>query len=356
MPERALRPYFFYTLLAAALVLVFFILQPFFSALALAAVFAVVLQPVYRSLSTRFGGRRSLASIVTILAFVVVILIPASFIGSQLVSEAQGVYDALSQDGAQASIGALFTEVLESVGGYVPGAEERIAALSANIDTYARTALDWLIKNLGPAFSGLLTFILDTFIFFVALYYLLRDGHALKEKIIELSPLSDRDDSVIIARLETAVNSVIKGQLSIALIQGVLTGIGLTIFGVPNAVLWGVVASVGALIPSVGTGLVLVPAVAYLAVTGSLVPAVGLAVWAAFAVGLVDNLLGPRLISSGLHLHPLLVILAIIGGIIFFGPIGIFLGPITMSFLMVLLTIYREMRERTDENHVSVVQ
>lgn len=355
MQEKALRPYFFYLVLGGAFLLAALILMPFFSALALAAVFAVVLQPVYRSLVWRFGGKRSLASIVTIVTFVVVILIPATFIGSQLVSEAQDVYDTLSAGGAL-SVGSVLTSTLESLGGYIPGAEQRIAAISADIDTYAKNALNWLIQHLGPAFSGVLTFILDTFIFFVALYYLLRDGHILKEKIIELSPLSDRDDSVIIARLETAVNSVIKGQISIALLQGVLTGLGLTIFGVPNAVLWGVVASVGALIPSIGTGLVLVPAVAYLALTGAVGPAIGLAVWAALAVGLVDNLLGPKLISSGLHLHPLLVILAVIGGIIFFGPIGIFLGPLTMSFLMVLLSIYREMRERTEENASSMVK
>lgn len=355
MQEKALRPYFLYGLLLGALVLAFYILKPFLGALVLAAIFAVVLQPIYSRLAARLGGRSSIASVLTILIFAVVILIPASFIGSQLVFEAQNMYASLSEEGT-ASAGDVARELVGSVAEYIPGGEERAATISANIDTYARSALNWLIQHVGPAFSGVLTFILDTFIFFIALYYLLRDGRALVDKVIHLSPLSDRDDSVIIAKLEVAVNSVIKGQLAIALVQGILTGIGLSLFGVPNAVLWGVVASIAALIPSVGTGLVLVPAVAYLAVTGSVAPAIGLAVWAALAVGLVDNLLGPRLISNGLQLHPLLVILAIIGGILLFGPIGIFLGPLTMSFLMVLLSIYKEMGQRTEPVSGTVIQ
>lgn len=356
MQNKTLQPYFLLALLGGSLLLSFFILQPFLAPLALAVIFAVVLQPIYRALSTRFGGRTSLASLCTVLIFAIVVLVPAGFIGSRLLIEAQQLYASISGDGAEAAFSTVILAAADAVSGIIPEAPERAAQLSEDIDMYAGQALDWLIQHLGQAFSSLIALFLSVFIFFVALYYLLRDGSLVTAKLIELSPLSDHDDTAILERLGSAMNSVIKGQLAIALIQGTLTGIGLSIFGVPNAVLWGVVGAVAALVPSIGTALVLAPAVAYLVVTGSIGAAVGLGIWGATAVGLVDNLLGPKLISVGLHLHPLLVILAVIGGLLFFGTIGIFLGPLTMSLLIVLLSIYRDITRRAEERHAVVIE
>ncbi len=349
MQNKTLQPYFLLDLLGGALILAFFILEPFLAPLALAVIFAVVLQPAYRYFRTRFGGRESLAALATSLLFGVVVLIPTGFIASQLLIEAQQLYTSVSEQGAHEVFGNVIDAAANAVSFVVPDAEARVAQLSDDVDAYAKQALNWLIQNLGPAFSSVLSIFLDIFIFFVALYYLLRDGKHLTARLVELSPLSDRDDTVILERLGSAMNSVIKGQLAVALIQGTLAGVGLTIFGVPNSVLWGVVAAIAALIPSLGTALVLGPAVAYLALTGSFGAAIGLGIWGATAVGLIDNLLGPRFISMGLHLHPLLVILAVIGGIIFFGPIGIFLGPLTMSLLIVVLSIYRDVMRRSEE-------
>jgi len=356
MQDKTLQPYFLLAILGGSLLLVFYILQPFLAPLALATIFAVVLQPIYRELNLRFRGRESLASLTTVVIFAVIVLVPASLLATQLLREAQQLYITVSASGAHVAFGTLLDRGAEALSIVVPDAPERVESLSADIDLYAREALDWIIKHMGAAFSSLLTLFLNIFIFFVALYYLLRDGWLLTRRIVELSPLSDRDDSIILDKLGLAVNSVIKGQLAIALIQGTLTSIGLMLFGVPNAVLWGLVAALAALIPSLGTALVVAPAVAYLALVGSTGAAIGLALWGATAVGLVDNLLGPKLISAGLHLHPLLVMLAVIGGLVLFGPIGLFLGPISVSLLIVLLSIYRDVTKRTEENSVSVVQ
>lgn len=342
MENRTLQPYFLLAVLGGSFVLAFFILQPFLAPLALAIIFAVVLQPIYRDLAKRFGGRTSLASLATVVLFALLVLVPLSFIGVQLVDQASGLYTSISSGDAQKTVDTLIATIAQTVSGIVPDAEARAEELSANVGTYASSALNWIVQHFGAAFSGVLSIVLNILVFFVALYYLLRDGKDLAAKIIDLSPLSDVDDSIILGKLSVAVNSVIKGQIAIALIQGALSGIGLAIFGVPNPVLWGFVTAMAALIPTVGTGAVLIPAIAYLAFTGSLGSAIGLTVWAVAAVGLIDNLLGPKLISAGLQLHPLLVLLAVIGGIILFGPVGIFLGPLTMSLLIVLLSLYKE--------------
>lgn len=356
MRQHAIQPYFLIGVLLLSIVLAFYILQPFLAPLALGAIFAVVLHPFYRFLYRRLGNRESVAALATLVVAAICILVPTFILGSQLLKEANGLYASATESGARASFGTLLDSVVIFAEPYVPDMGERVAAFAANLDAYIQQGLGWLIQNLGSAFSSAAGIILDFFIFFVSLYYFLRDGSKLTKVLTELSPLVDSDDAVILHRLSLAVDSVVKGRLTISLIQGFLTGLGFFIFGVPNAVLWGLVATIASIVPPIGTAIVLAPAVAYLVLSGFVPAAIGLALWGSIAVGLVDNLLGPKLMSRGLQLHPLLVLLSVLGGLIFFGPIGIFLGPITMSLLLVLLSLYREASKSVEKQAHSVIE
>jgi predicted PurR-regulated permease PerM len=193
---------------------------------------------------------------------------------------------------------------------------------------------------LGSVFSSIAFFSLNAFLFFISLFYLLRDGSGFKKAIISASPLSDSDDEAVFTRLENAVNSVIKGSLTIAVIQGTLVTLGFLVFGIPNSFLWGTLATVTALIPGLGTALVLGPGIIYLFLTGSQVAAFGLLIWGISAVGLIDNLIGPKLIGKNIQIHPLVILLAVLGGLAFFGPLGIFLGPLSAALFFSFLEIY----------------
>ena len=337
---------FLIVLLIGAIILAYFIFEPFLAPLILAAVFAAVLEPLYHYIKSLIPRWPSLASLITVLVSVVCILVPLSFIGTQIGIEAQGLYVQLSDRETRNDIRETLQGLEAIVADRIPAARGFTDDLSANISTYAQSALQWLIQHLGPAASGFVSILLKFFLFFIALYYLLRDGAKLKDKIVELSPLKDTYDESIFDKLELAVNSVIKGNLTIALLQGVLTAIGFTIFGVPNAVLWGTVTAIAALIPGLGTGLVFVPTILFMYFTGNPASALGLTLWGILAVGLIDNFLGPQLIGRGVNLHPLLVLLSVLGGLAFFGPIGLFLGPLSLSLLFAFLSIYSEISKR----------
>lgn len=176
--------------------------------------------------------------------------------------------------------------------------------------------------------------------FLIALYYLLKDGGKFTEYLVQLSPLEDKDDRFIVNRLKLAVHSTVKGNLIIGLIQGVVTATGFAIFGVPNPILWGGVSVITALIPSVGTALVLGPAIVYLFVSGDTLSGLGLTIWAILAIGIVDNMLGPKLVGQGMKLHPLSVFVSVIGGMAFFGPLGFILGPLALNITLALVDIY----------------
>ncbi len=331
--------YFLLGLLFIAAWIAFLVIRPFFSALALGAVFAVVLQPIYGYILRRVHGKESLAALSTVGISILIVLIPVIFVSMQLLKEAQSLYGSLSDTDTQ----RVFTQWIAQNGPkldhYIPNASQSLHEISSSFDDYARTGASWIVLNIGAAFSSVAALFLDLFIFFVTLYYLLRDGRRLKRYLVELSPLNDSDDEHIVNKLEVAVNSVVKGKLAIAAIQGVLAGIGLGIFGVPNPVVWGLVAMVVSLIPPVGTALVLVPAVIYLVISGAVAPAAGLAVWA-LGVSVIDNVLGPRLMGNGTELHPLLVLLSVLGGLALFGPVGLFLGPLSIALLLALLSLH----------------
>src|SRR3989338_2054864 len=234
MASAKLQLQFLLIILAGALILSFLVISPFLTPLALAAVFAVMLQPLYRTLLRRSGNRKALAAGATLLFSFVCILIPLALLGTQIFRESTQLFNSLAQgDNTQ----NLVVNAIQSIGNtsesIVPGTGDFFTHLSNNLDVYVKQGLVWLSGHLGAALSGISVLLLNLFIFFIALYYLLRDGPRLIQSLITLSPLDDRDDRIVFDRLELAVNSVMKGSLMIAGLQGVLTAIGFALFGVP---------------------------------------------------------------------------------------------------------------------------
>jgi predicted PurR-regulated permease PerM len=142
-------------------------------------------------------------------------------------------------------------------------------------------------------------------------------------------------------RLSKAVNGVMLGFLLIALLQGFLMGVGLAIFGVPHPALWGVIAAILSLVPVFGTAFVSVPAFIFLLATGHTPQAVGFLIWAVVVVSMVDNFLSPLFVSKKIDISPLLVLFSIMGGISLLGPVGMLMGPLSLTLLFTLVSIYR---------------
>ena len=209
-----------------------------------------------------------------------------------------------------------------------------------------------LSDNMAQIFSTTLSAIFSFIIMLLAIYYFLKDGTHWKKALIDLSPLNDDDDKKIIDKVSTAVNGVVKGYLLIAIVQGFLMSLGLWIFGVPNAALWGVVAGLASLIPMLGTGVISVPSILFLIITGNTLSAIGLLVWSAVLVGLVDNFLNPVLISGKTNIPPLLILFAVLGGLSLFGPIGVLVGPLAVALLYVLVSIYKSEYSENRENGI----
>lgn len=333
--------YFLLILLAGAFALAFFIFKPFLYALILAIVFATVFGPVHAKALGITRGRSALSALLATVSVLVIVVVPLTFLGVQIFQESTQLYSSLTLNGGTTDLSRGVSDSLQGLTRFFPVP----MAFSVDADQYAQQGLRWLLQHLGSLFASVAKVMVSIFIFLIALYYVFKDGRKLRAAVIALSPLQDVHDETIFNKLAVAINSVIRGNLAVALIQGILTAIGLTLFGVPNPTLWGSVAAIAALVPSVGTALVLIPAILYLYFSGDTILAAGLLLWGTTAVGLIDNFLGPKLAGRGMRLHPFLILLSILGGIGFFGPLGFLLGPLVLSMLFVLLEIYSAINE-----------
>lgn len=331
--NRIVEYLFFFGLLGIVAYIMWQIISPFIGALALAAILATVSYPIYEW-SQKVVPRRneSVAALLAIVIVITIIVAPLSLVGYLVVNEAVSFYTA-ANNGSVFTLAKPLADLESAVQAYIP-------QFSLDIERYAGQGAEWLASNVGNIFVSTASTIFLLFIAFFGLFYLFRDGKTFTKQLVYLSPLPDDQDERIVERLSKSVNSVVGGVLTIALIQGALSAIGFAIFGIEQAVLLGSIAAIGALIPGVGTTIVFAPIIVLLLMGGQIVPALGLAVWGMFAVGLIDNVIGPKLISRGTTLHPFLVLISVLGGIALFGPIGFVLGPICLSFFMVLLELY----------------
>ena len=322
-------------MLAIVLVVTLMIFYPFMSVLVISGAFAVVLEPIYLWIKKHITrGVKSVASLLTILLFLIVLCIPMFFVGTVIFNQAQDAYYGIANgnlntntlvDKLDMSINKLMPD------GFVFNTRERISEVGV-----------FLSNNIASFFTATFNSIFAFILMIFAIFYLLKDGKEWKRNIVSLSPLSQEHSNEIFSKLKSAINRILKGSFLIAIIQGALAGIGFKVFGVPSPALWGVVAGIASFVPTVGTSLVSVPAMIYLLALGLPLHALGLLIWSIFLIGLVDNFLSPYFISKNTEIPSLFILFSIIGGITLMGPVGGLIGPLVLSLLYSLVSIYKK--------------
>lgn len=306
---------------------------PFLTLLAMGVILAVLFQPIYNNILHKTRSEVLSASL-TIFIILLIVIAPLYLIGQLLFNELVTLYNNYQNNGslfnAGVAIDALPGPIKDVVQNFVHDLTQKFSGFAAN--TFA---------GITSVLSNVAGFFLSFFLVFFTVYFLLRDGDQAKKFFNSILPISKKHENLLVTKLESAVNGVVKGMFLIAIIQGSMATLGFFIFRVPNPFLWGAFTVLAALVPTIGTSISLVPAVLYLFLTGHVGLGIGMAIWGITAVGLIDNIVGPRLVGSRVNLHPLLVLFSILGGVNLFGFLGVLLGPIFMAIFVTLLDIYR---------------
>ena len=337
MQNQKIQNAFFLIVLLVSFILLVFLLKPYIGIIVASGALAIVFLPLHRQILKWVKGKKTIASLISILVVIVIILAPLFLIGFQVYKEASNLYLGISSNN--------FSQFNNFIAGVEKIAQKFSPGFSLNLNAkeILTPILSFTMKHLGGLFSGAAKLLLSLSLGLIALFYFLREGKEIKKYLVELSPLNDKDDQQIFIALKNTVSATIKGSLLIAVIQGFLTGVGFIIFNIPNATLWGSITVIASLIPGVGTVIIIGPAIIYLLATSHFLSAVGLLVWGIVAIGLLEHYLSPKLMKKGAQVHSLLILFSVLGGISLFGAMGILIGPIIVSLFAALIRIYPEL-------------
>lgn len=329
-----LQKLFFLTLFVAVIGVFGYILSPFLGVILLAIISAIAIEPVYLSIKRRFKVKDSFAAFCTVSGLLVIVALLFVVVGSQLVDQARSVQERFVSGNEYQ---------LDDISNYIHGIiHPWYPDVTIDLQKYIDPIVSFVAQNVGSVVSGTASLVFKFFLWVVTVYFVLTDGRTLQRLMTRLSPLDDRHDALLFSHFASAARSIVKGLFFIALVQGVLVGLGLWIVGINDALFWGLIAALAAPIPLLGTSVVMVPSVIYLIVTSQFIPAFILIVWGVTIVGLVDNVLTPYFYSKGTEIHPLVLLFSILGGLAMFGALGFIIGPLVATIAFTLVTLYQE--------------
>jgi predicted PurR-regulated permease PerM len=334
--HNAVAKWFFLLALAGVTILFWKVLQPFVIVLITAGIAAVIVTPLEKHVRGWIGHPKLSAFIIVLLVLSAIVL-PFTTITLLMADQAVGiVQDTVANP---AWVNAFDVRSLPIVDSLPTVLVNRLAQI--DLAQVMRSIADWAIQNVGTIFASSADVLFKAFIFFVSLYFFLVDREKIQDELRLLSPLRNSIDQNIMDRLVSTVRGVVFGSLIVAVIQGIIAAIGLTLFGVPGALIWAGLVVIAAQVPMLGTSVIMLPAVVYLFLSGHAPQAIGLLAWSVLAVGLIDNLLQPMIVGGRTRMHALLILLSMLGGLNAFGPIGFVLGPTILAAFLVMLDLYR---------------
>lgn len=338
VPRLRLEPLLLLVALALVAAGTMLVLLPFLSALLWASILCYATWPVFERLTAWLRGRRSLAATLMCIAVSVVMIAPFLIVGASLaenVSHLSGrLQEALTRlpPAPPAWMGRL-PLVGPGIAEYWQGVVENPGSLLQQLRTLLPGLSRWALQQGLVLGHGVAMLVLAVFVAF----FVYRDGVALAERLgFALRRVAGERGERLLAVVGGTIKGVVYGILGTALAQGVLAAIGFLIAGVPGALLLGLLTFFLSIVP-MGPPLLWIPAAAWLYFQGQVGMAVFLALWGAFIVSSVDNVLKPYLISQGADMPFILVLLGVLGGLAAFGFLGVFLGPILLAVSYSLL-------------------
>lgn len=334
MANKNFGRYVMPVLFATALILSIIVIRPFIVALLTSAVIAYIAYPLFK-LINRWIKNRTVASLTVSFVILLIITIPVTLVIETLSRESYLIY---IQGKQMVFTGNVFSGCKLSLCTAAKNllAEEQVRFY---IQKAMGTAATYFIENASDFVVSIPRRALELFIIVFASFYLIRDGDKITAAL-ERYLVAGKQKQHILGRFSEVMYAVVFGAISVAFIQAVLGTIGFALFGVSSPITWGVLMFFLALIPYGGTALIWVPASALMMLQEGFWKGAGLFIYSFIFVGLIDNLLKPKIIGDRSRVHPVIVLVGIFGGIALMGLPGIVVGPVILAMTMTFLELY----------------
>lgn len=329
------KPYITFAIFLVVVYLCFLIAKPFLPAIFTGIVLAYLFYPLYRFLCRIIKKEKILkikkepicAMVVTIIVLAL-LLVPSVFIVNKLTEETVTVYNYVRSRDFILLISDFFTY---------------------DISEYVKQSIDrglyYILKAGSDFVLTIPKFILNFFVAIFVMFFLLMDGLHLIERVNEILPLEGRKKEQILARFKRTTDALMYGNLVVALIQGALAFIGFLLFGISGAFLWGLITVVVSFLPALGTALVWLPLGIVQLAQGDIFSGLGIIIYGGLVISTADNLIRPKLVSKRADIHPIIILIGVLGGLSLIGFIGFIVGPLILALLLEFFDIYGEKNE-----------
>ncbi len=314
--------------------------QPFLGGIGWAVVLAICLEPLRERLTPRLGRNRA-AALLTVLVLLLIVL-PVVFVGVTIVNEGgpavSYVEAQLHSKGGPADWFHAGWSWLRARAPFLPEEQAVIDRIGASLGNFVQ----FLASQAGGLLASAAGLLVSLVITLGVLFFLLRDATAFARTVRLVLPFGAEQNARLSRMAYELVFASVTASLVIAAIQGVIGGVAFALLGIQGAVLWGVMMTLLSFVPVVGATLVWAPAAIWLALSGSLVKGIVLALVGVAVLGQVDNVVRPLFLAGKTQMNTLVLILSLLGGVSAFGFIGIVLGPLVAALVTALVESYQE--------------
>ena len=319
------------------------ILQPFFGTILWGAIIALLFTPLYRWLLPRLGGRRSAAAILTVLAVLIIVILPLAGVAASLAREAATFYERLQS--GEVNPGVYFHGLFDALPTWITGLLDRFGmidfeTLQKRFVTALAEGSQFIATQAVSIGQNMFEFLANLCITLYLAFFLIRDGDDVARIVRRAIPLAPAHKKELIARFATVIRATVKGNLLVAAIQGALGGVAFWFLGVTGAMLWGVLMAFLSLLPAIGAALVWVPVAIYFFISGNTWQGIALVAWGVLVIGLIDNLLRPILVGKDTQMPDYVVMITTLGGMAVFGINGFIIGPAIAAMFIAVWHIY----------------
>lgn len=322
--------YAFMAVFAFLLYLAILMIKPFFTYLVTALAITVAVYPFYSWFSKKVKNKK-LSSMVAVILILLVIVIPFSILISSLMIQTTSFVSSFSQ-GSFEEVNQYF----DKINIYCMQVLGPDFNLKSKVNEILNGIQDFVLKSAAGIIGSIADAILGLFVMFFVIYYGFIEGKNWSSQIKDLLPLTKERKDKMAIEIKGVIHAVIYGQISIALLQGILGGLGFFIVGISNPVFWGFIMTILAFIPMTGTGFVWLPAGIIQLINGNILGGIFLLAYGFIIVSGIDNLIRPKIIAGKAKIHPVVALIGVLGGLKLFGFLGIIIGPLIAALFIAI--------------------
>jgi predicted PurR-regulated permease PerM len=341
----------FFILLFAVSVSIIYIFSYFFWPFLFALILYIALKPIF-NFTIKYLKNRLLCSTILILSIIFFVIIPLFFALLILADQAYEFYLYLESQFESGTFAVFFHNsiIIKKILSFIDKSQGEI--VQQIISVLSKTSFQ-IFSNVTAVISFSIKFILSLLTMLLILFFLFKEGDKLSIMFYKNLPFPEDIERDIVKRINTVIKVLFAGNIFIMIMQGIIVGIGFWIFGLSMPLLWATITAILSLVPAVGTAFVWIPAVIYLAATGSFISAMILGLWCLFGYLFLENFMKPKLFGKRLDFHPLIFFFLLIGSIQAFNLPGVIIGPVLLSLFFSLWELYKLLDKYSADNKTS---